>query len=67
MTMGTIGLIGAGRLAGALVAGWVAADADCAARIIATDRYEGVAEALASQHGIGVRATPLLWLPKRTL
>ncbi len=58
MTMGTIGLIGAGRLAGALVAGWIAADADCAARIIATDRYEGVAEALASHHGIGVRATP---------
>ena len=54
----TLGLIGAGRLASALVAGWVAADPSCAPRILATDRYEGVAEALATQHGIGVRATP---------
>ena len=54
----TLGLIGAGRLASALVAGWVAADPACASRIFATARYEGVAEALAVQYGIGVRATP---------
>ena len=54
MADGTLGLIGAGRLAGALVAGWTGADPACAARIIATDRIEGVAEAL----GVGVRATP---------
>jgi pyrroline-5-carboxylate reductase len=54
MADGTLGLIGAGRLASALVAGWVGADPACAARILATDRVEGVAEAL----GTGVRATP---------
>ena len=54
----TLGLIGAGRLASALVAGWVAADPACAPRILVTDRYEGVAEALAADYGIGVRATP---------
>ena len=54
----TLGLIGAGRLASALVAGWVAADPTCAPQILATDRYEGVAEALAVHYGIGVRATP---------
>jgi pyrroline-5-carboxylate reductase len=58
MAHGTLGLIGAGRLASALVAGWVAADPANAGRIIATDRVEGVAEAVAAQHGIGVRATP---------
>ena len=57
MADGTLGLIGAGRLAGALVAGWVGADPACAARIVATDRMEGVAEALAERHGIGARAT----------
>jgi pyrroline-5-carboxylate reductase len=51
-------LIGAGRLASALVAGRVGADAAKAVRIIATDRMEGIAEAVAAQHGIGVRATP---------
>ncbi len=54
----TLGLIGAGRLAGALVAGWIAADPTCASRIVATDRVEGVAEALAGQYGIGVGVTP---------
>jgi len=54
----TIGLIGAGRLASALVTGWVAADPANAGRIVATDRVEGVAESLAQHHGIGVRSTP---------
>lgn len=58
MPDGALGLIGAGRLASALVAGWTAADPACAARIVATDRVEGVADALAERHGIGVRATP---------
>jgi len=53
-----LGLIGAGRLASALVAGWVRADPACASRIIATDRVEGVAEAVAAGFGIGVRASP---------
>jgi pyrroline-5-carboxylate reductase len=58
MSTGTLGLIGAGRLASALVQGWVAADPACAQRITATDRVEGVAEALAAQHGIAVAADP---------
>ena len=58
MAEGTLGLIGAGRLASALVAGWIAADPANTGRIIATDRVDGVAEALAAQQGIGVRATP---------
>lgn len=56
--MAAVGLIGAGRLASALVQGWVAADPANAARIIATDRVDGVAEGVAATYGIGVRATP---------
>ncbi|MFM8612573.1 MAG: pyrroline-5-carboxylate reductase [Actinomycetota bacterium] len=56
MSTGTLGLIGAGRLASALVQGWVAADPACAERIVATDRVEGVAEALAAAHGIRTAA-----------
>lgn len=58
MSTGTLGLIGAGRLASALVQGWVAADPACAERITATDRVAGVAEALAERHGTRVAADP---------
>jgi pyrroline-5-carboxylate reductase len=58
MSTGTLGLIGAGRLASALVQGWVAADPACAGRIVATDRVDGVAEALAGRFGIGTAADP---------
>ena len=58
MELPVLGLIGAGRLASALVAGWVAADLACAARILATDRVGGVAESVAAAYGIGIRATP---------
>jgi pyrroline-5-carboxylate reductase len=52
-----IGLIGAGRLADALCAGWVADDAARGASIGATDRFPAQAEALASAHGIRAVAT----------
>ena len=58
MSPGNLGLIGAGRLASALVQGWTAADPSCAGRIVATDRVEGVAEALAAQYGIATAPDP---------
>jgi pyrroline-5-carboxylate reductase len=48
----TIGLIGAGNMATAMIEGWVRADPGRAARILATDRGSGRAGKLAEQHGI---------------
>ena len=48
----TLGLIGAGNMASAMVRGWVRADASMADRILVTDRGSGRAEALARSHGV---------------
>jgi pyrroline-5-carboxylate reductase len=48
----TIGLLGAGNIASAMVSGWVLADPQMASRILVTDRGSGRASALAAQHGI---------------
>ncbi len=48
----TLGLIGAGNMASAMVAGWVGADAGMAGRILVTDRGSGRARALAEHHGV---------------
>jgi pyrroline-5-carboxylate reductase len=48
----TLGLIGAGNMASAMVRGWVRADPSMAGRILVTDRGSGRAEALATAHGV---------------
>jgi pyrroline-5-carboxylate reductase len=48
----TLGLLGAGNIASAMVSGWVLADAAMAGRILVTDRGSGRAAALAEQHGV---------------
>jgi pyrroline-5-carboxylate reductase len=48
----TLGLIGAGNIASAMVSGWVAADAAMAERVLVTDRGSGRAQALAEAHGV---------------
>jgi pyrroline-5-carboxylate reductase len=48
----TLGLIGAGNMASAMVRGWVRADPSMADRILVTDRGSGRAEALARSHGV---------------
>jgi pyrroline-5-carboxylate reductase len=48
----TLGLLGAGNMASAMVRGWVRADASMAGRILVTDRGSGRAEALAERHGV---------------
>jgi pyrroline-5-carboxylate reductase len=53
----TLALIGSGRLAGALVAGWTREDPGVASRIVATDRVAEAAESLAAEQGVGTRAT----------
>lgn len=53
----TIGLIGAGNMAGAMIEGWVRSRPERAARIMATDRGSGRAARLAAEHGIEHVAT----------
>lgn len=48
----TIGLIGSGNMASAMVSGWVKADPEMAGRILVTDRGSGRADALASKYGV---------------
>jgi pyrroline-5-carboxylate reductase len=48
----TIGLIGAGNMATAMIEGWLRADPDRAPRILASDRGSGRAERLAESRGI---------------
>jgi pyrroline-5-carboxylate reductase len=47
-----LGLIGAGNMASAMVAGWVGADAGMAERLLVTDRGSGRARALAERYGV---------------
>ena len=47
-----LGLLGAGNIASAMVAGWCTADAGMAERIVVTDRGSGRAAALAERHGL---------------
>ncbi len=49
----TIGLLGAGNMAGAMVSGWALADPAMAARILVTDRGSGRAAKLAEEYGVG--------------
>ena len=48
----TIGLIGSGNMASAMVSGWVKADPEMAGRILVTDRGSGRADALAAEYGV---------------
>ena len=48
----TVGLLGAGNIASAMVSGWVRADAGMAERLLVTDRGSGRAAALAETHGV---------------
>jgi pyrroline-5-carboxylate reductase len=48
----TIGLIGAGNMATAMVDGWMRAEGDRAQRILVTDRGSGRADRLAARHGL---------------
>jgi pyrroline-5-carboxylate reductase len=48
----TLGLLGAGNMASAMVRGWVRADPAMADRILVTDRGSGRAAALAEHHGV---------------
>lgn len=48
----TLGLLGAGNMASAMVRGWVRADPAMAERILVTDRGSGRAAALAERHGV---------------
>jgi pyrroline-5-carboxylate reductase len=48
----TLGLLGAGNIAGAMVSGWVGADEGMAARLLVTDRGSGRAAALAERYGV---------------
>jgi len=47
-----LGLLGAGNMSSAMVAGWVRADPEMAERILVTDRGSGRAAALAERHGL---------------
>lgn len=53
----TLGLIGSGNMAQAMVAGWTAADSTLPARLWLTDRGSGRAEALAQATGANVAAS----------
>ena len=48
----TLGLIGAGNMAGAMVRGWVRAEPGMAGRLLVTDRGSGRAGTLAERHGV---------------
>src|SRR4051794_29729483 len=48
----TLGLIGAGNMASAMVRGWVRSEPSMAERILVTDRGSGRAERLAREHGV---------------
>jgi pyrroline-5-carboxylate reductase len=48
----TLGLIGAGNMATAMVRGWVRADSAMAERILVTDRGSGRAQRLADEYGV---------------
>ncbi len=48
----TLGLLGSGNMASAMVRGWVRADPAMAERLIVTDRGSGRAAALARDHGV---------------
>ena len=48
----TIGLLGAGNMAGAMVTGWVRADPAIGSRVLVTDRGSGRAQRLADRHGV---------------
>jgi pyrroline-5-carboxylate reductase len=48
----TLGLLGAGNMASAMVRGWVRADAGMAGRLLVTDRGSGRAAELASKLGV---------------
>jgi pyrroline-5-carboxylate reductase len=48
----TIGLLGAGNMAGAMITGWVGQDPAAAERILVTDRGSGRAQALGEHHGV---------------
>jgi pyrroline-5-carboxylate reductase len=48
----TIGLIGAGNMASAMVEGWLRAEPERAARILVTDRGSGRAARLAAERGV---------------
>ena len=52
----TLGLLGAGNMATAMVNGWIRADPEMAGRILVTDRRSGRAAALAER--LGLRHTP---------
>jgi pyrroline-5-carboxylate reductase len=47
-----LGLLGAGNIASAMVAGWCTADPGMGERIVVTDRGSGRAAALAERHGL---------------
>ncbi|HEY3765271.1 MAG TPA: pyrroline-5-carboxylate reductase [Gaiellales bacterium] len=47
-----LGLLGAGNMASAMVAGWVKADPEMAGRILVTDRGSGRAAELAARYGL---------------
>lgn len=51
-----IGLIGAGNMASAMIAGWAAADPALASRMIVTDRGSGRAQSVADRYGCTVAA-----------
>ncbi len=53
----TIGVIGAGNMATAMIEGWLRADGERAVRILATDRGSGRAARLARERGIVHAAT----------
>ena len=55
-TAPSLGLLGAGNMAAAMVSGWMKADPGMGARILITDRKSGRAAALAERHGL--RHTP---------
>jgi pyrroline-5-carboxylate reductase len=52
-----LGLLGAGNMASAMVAGWVKADPGMVERILVTDKGSGRAAALAQRHGLRHVAT----------
>ena len=53
----TIGLIGAGNMASAMVEGWMRAEPERAARILVTDRGSGRAARSAERHGVAHAAS----------
>lgn len=66
MTPSTLGLIGSGNMASAMVAGWIAADPAFAARIHLTDRGSGRARRLAESVGSDA-AAPTVHADNRSL